>query len=282
MSAHEDADRVIAVLAALYQHILLREADRPGLELYAGLILKGEMTLPQALQSFLQSEEFKRNFDAFAARYAPSDDARAFRDVSQFGEIALLVRRIVNEASPSRLVVDVGVRGREGSNSFDLMRHFGWRGLLIEANPQLADGIAAEFAGLDFRLISTAVSDYSGEAVFHLGANDAISSLSEDAAAGWGPIRGQVRVPVRRLPDILAEHDVAVQFDLLSLDIEGEDIKVMNDLIDRSGYRPKWVIIEASYDFRTTALTDLPFSQQVVAAYEIVERTQANLLLRRR
>lgn len=275
-------EEIRTVIASFYRLMLLREPDEPGLNAYTSLVSNGELSLSEVLSRFLGSDEFKANLDAFQARYADPSRARFIQDVSQFGEVSLLIKRIVNDTNPFHIVVDVGVRGREGSNSYDLMRHFGWRGLLIEANPHLAPSINEEFAGLPFTLVSAAVSDYTGEAEFYLGTNDAISSLNQDAAAGWGPIRGRIRVPVRHLPDILAEHSIPFFFELLSLDIEGEDIKVLNDLIDRSSYRPKWVIIEASYDFRTTSLTDLPFSPQVVATYEIAERTQANLLLSRR
>ena len=50
--------------------------------------------------------------------------------------------------------------------------------------------------------------------------------------------RGTVEVEVRRLHDILDEHDIPLVFDLLSLDIEGEDFKVLNDLIANSPIGP--------------------------------------------
>jgi hypothetical protein len=86
---------------------------------------------------------------------------------------------------------------------------------------------------------------------------------------------------VRRLGDILVEHAVPSDFDVLSLDIEGEDIKAMNDLILNSPFRPRWVIIEASYDFKTKSLADLPFAPAVIDKYEIFGQTKANLMLRR-
>ena len=130
--------------------------------------------------------------------------------------------------------------------------------------------------------MGSAVSNYTGKARFYVGVNDGVSSLQRQAAAGWGPIREEIEVPVRRLGDILDEHSVAPDFDVLSLDIEGEDIKVMNDLIDNSPYRPRWVIIEASYDFKTKSLADLPLAPSVREAYEMFGQTKANLLLARR
>ena len=123
------------LIAAFYESLLLRAPDAAGLETYTTLVKNGNMSLPDVLARVLRSDKFKNGFPAFQARYAEPSRMRFIHEVSQFGEIGLLIKRIVNEASPSRVVVDVGVRGRDGSNSYDLMRHFGWNGLLIEANP---------------------------------------------------------------------------------------------------------------------------------------------------
>jgi hypothetical protein len=50
-------------------------------------------------------------------------------------KVGLLIRAMVNDAAAHRIVAYIGARGRERSNSFDLLRHFGWKGLPIEANP---------------------------------------------------------------------------------------------------------------------------------------------------
>jgi hypothetical protein len=55
----------------------------------------------------------------------------------------------------------------------------------------------------------------------------------------------------------------------------------MNDVI-ATGYKPRWVIIEASFDFATRSLYDLPFSEAVRDLYRMSAQTPANLLLRLR
>jgi FkbM family methyltransferase len=201
---------------------------------------------------------------------------RFFNEVSQYGEVSLLLRQFIKPG----IVVDVGARGRERSNSYDLLRWFGWKGLLIEANPTLSDQILREFAGLDIELVTCAISDTTGMGTLHLGVNEDISSLDSACTQAWGPINGAIEVPVRRLRDVLDEHGVPHKFDLLSIDAEGEDCKILNDTIANSVYRPRWVIIEASYKGRTKSLNDIPVNDGVRRQYTIVASTFANLILR--
>jgi len=278
----DDRERTEKTVTALYNRLLLRSPDVAGLESYANQLETGEIDFETLIDRFLESKEFRTNLGAFEMRYADPENTRFTKDHSQYGEIDLIIKNVMNRHAKHKIVVDVGVRGKEGSNSYDLMKYFGWTGLLIEANPDLVPSIAAEFAGLDMTFVSTAVSDYEGHAEFFLGSNDAISSLNKGATEGWGPITGSVRVQVRRLRDILVERQIPIDFDILSLDIEGEDIKVLNDLIDNSDYRPEWIIIEASYDFQTKSMNDLPFSAAVIDNYSISEQTVANLILKYR
>lgn len=257
------------LVKALYRGLLRREPD-PAAQDKVVRLEAGEFTVEDLLREFLQSDEYVSLGGA---------SHRFLNDQTQFGEFELLLKRWIALANPQPWVVDVGARGRERSNSYDLLRTFGWKGVLVEANPNLIPSITEDFDGLDIDLIQCAVSDYDGEATFFLGVNADVSSLNEGASAGWGPIVGQVTVPVRRLGPLLRERQVPEDFGLLSIDIEGEDIRVLNDLVSNFGYRPRWVIIEASYNFQTTSLDDQPFDETVRANYELVAQTAANLIL---
>ena len=192
--------------------------------------------------------------------------------MSQFGEVELLIKDMINQAATHHIVVDVGARGKRGSNSYDLLRQCDWRGLLIEANPALIEGLHQDFGACNVTIVNCAVSNYSGGGVLHIGVNDDVSALQEQNTTGWGPIRGQVPVIVRRLSEILEEHAIPLNFDVLSLDIEGEDIPVFNDLI-KSGYHPRWVIIEMS-ERQLDQFTPL-----VTHHYNVIGRTEPNLIL---
>ena len=279
LTAELTPERLVEVL---YETLLLRPADIDGAAAKVTLLEAGRIDAKALIEQILLSDEFRSKVPNFLHHYRADEQAGFTNDVSQYGEIWLLLREMVNTAATNHFVVDVGARGRDRSNSYDLLRYFNWRGLLIEANPGLLDVIRREFAGLDFALVGCAVSDYTGTARFTLGVNDDVSSLNEQATAAWGEVQGSLEVEVRRLSDVLDENNVPAELDLLSIDIEGEDLKVLNDLIDNSAYRPRWVVIEASNDFATRSLQDIPLSPAVRRKYEIFAQTSANLLLRRR
>ena len=270
-----------SLVVAVYRSLLLREPDEVGLADWSRLLAAGEIDLETMLRRTLAGEEFAERSADFMMTYVAPTRSRLTNDVSQFGETWLVLRDIVNRAAKHRIVVDVGARGRERSNSYDLMRHLDWRGILVEANPGLIPSINAEFSGLNYRLINCAVSDYSGTATFFLGVNDDVSSLTHDAAQGWGAVQGEVEVKVERLSRILGQHGIPHDFDLLSIDAEGEDINILNEVV-QAGYLPAYIVIEASNDYRTKSLTDLPVTAAVSERYAIVEQTRANLILRRR
>ena len=272
------------VLRALYRTLLLREPSATELAIWSNAVNERGLTAEDTIKSFLQSSEFQQRAEQFVTANAPAALYRrgaqtALSDHSQFGEVVILLKLMVNGAATNRIVVDVGANGRERSNSYDLMTDFGWSGLLIEANPALAACIAQEFTGLPYRLADVAISDFTGATKMFLGVNSDISSLNQSATASWGSVSGSVEVRVERLHDVLAKYDIPHDFDLLSLDIEGEDVKTLNDLVANSAYRPRWIIIEASYNFATRTLAQVGLSQVVADAYRIVGQTPANLIL---
>ncbi len=48
------------------------------------------------------------------------------------------------------------------------------------------------------------------------------------------------------------------------------------------GFLPRWVLIEASDDFRIRSLHDLPLLPTVVERYRLAGQTRSNLILRSR
>ena len=266
------------LIDAIYAALLSRPASEREID-HALFLLDAGQPSSAIAQLVVDRAAFTKRVADVRERFGLKED-RLIHDSSQCGEVELLLKTIVNDSCPHRIVVDVGARGREISNAYDLLRYLGWRGVLIEANPDLIDQILEEFSGLDCVVESCAISDHEGEAPFSVGLNDDISSLDEARAAKWGPVHRRPMVPVRRLGPVLERHDVPRDFDVLSLDIEGHDVRVLNDLVGTTAYRPKWILIEGPSGGWETDLEKIGCSLEVRGAYGFVANTPANLLLK--
>ncbi len=190
---------------------VLREPDDEWLRINAEF-LRRTGDVEDLIRRFLGSEEFKGKADLFLRTHLAERETPFFNDHSQWGEVELLIKSLVSGAVKNHMIVDVGARGRERSNSYDLIKFWNWKGILIEANPFLIQGL---------------------------------------------------------------------QDDFNALDVEGEDIKALNDLIDHTGYRPSWVIIEISSGVGSLDLNDYPFVESVRNMYEVAGHAIANLVLKR-
>lgn len=65
---------------------------------------------------------------------------------------------------------------------------------------------------------------------------------------------------------------------MLSIDIEGEDIKVINDTFEE-GFKPHWIIAEASYGMTIHSLDQLDLVDGFKKEYKIFASTHANILI---
>lgn len=274
----EAAEHLVAIAYAV---ILLRAPDPQGADSAANNLLSGTADMKALLESLLQSEEFAQRQVQFLQNYIKPDRRRLLLDHTQNGEFHPILEFLMARGQVHKIIVDVGARGRERSNSYDLLKHFGWRGLLVEANPTLHAPIRDDFAGTLFDLEGCAVSDYEGTAEFYFGVNDDVSSLNHGAAAGWGAIQGKTTVTVHTLATVLDKHAIPEDFDILSLDIEGEDVKAFNALIGGSRYRPRLALIEVGPPRDPPDLAALGFSADVLRDYAFLGHYGPNVFLTR-
>src|ERR1039457_3792179 len=129
------------VVTMAYELLLLRSPESQGATTAADNLQSGRVDLRRYLESILRSDEFATKHSQFLAKYVKPEMRALFLDHSQNGEFKVILQFLIERGQLDRTIVDVGAHGRERSNSYDLMRHFGWRGLLIEANPRLVESI---------------------------------------------------------------------------------------------------------------------------------------------
>ncbi len=147
--------------------------------------------------------------------------------------------------------------GFRQSNTYHLARFQGWRGLLIEPVPWLAQAcrqrrpesqVVACALGAPEQSGSQVSLRYSGLMTAVCGVFGDEAAERERAAAGLSiqgmPVEERIiEVPVRTLTEILDETGFERGFDLLSLDVEGYEVQVLQGL-DLEKYRPRALCLE--------------------------------------
>lgn len=129
---------------------------------------------------------------------------------SQSGEDGILRKLFELLGAPSRWCVEFGAwDGRKFSNTYNLLQNAGWSGVLIEGDPEKFTRLRKTYAE-----------------------NPRAVCLEGLVRAGDGP--GSLEEFLRRTP-------IPKSFDLLSIDIDGNDYHVWEYL---TRYRPRVVVIE--------------------------------------
>jgi FkbM family methyltransferase len=154
------------------------------------------------------------------------------------------------------------------SNTYWLARFRGWRGVLIEAMPDIAREAAQERPESAVEHCALVADDYP-DATIEMRSGDLMSMVhgigaptgadEEDWAwigivHGWRD-PGVFRVPARTLTSVLAEHDVP-EIDLLSLDVEGYEPFVLRGL-DLDRFAPRWICVEAHPEVGHEAIAEI-------------------------
>jgi FkbM family methyltransferase len=160
--------------------------------------------------------------------------------------------------------VDVGANdGLSNSNTAALDR-MGWRGLLVEADPNLA--VICRQARPRATVIACAAADparrgsYAAFQRISPGHDETtgLSSLVDSPelkqkAMQIGASVSTIAVPVRSLDDILEKYNAPEAFELLSVDVEGAELEVFRSCNLRR-WRPRIIIAEDNFAGRDTSV----------------------------
>ena len=136
--------------------------------------------------------------------------------------------------------VDVGANEPRHLSITASLYDLGWRGLLIEADPQHAEQLRIHRPG-DV-VFECAAADQDGELVFHRVPGTGLGSLDSaeaQEAASRGFATSTITVAARRLSAILDEAGLE-QVHFMSIDVEGAEATVLAGL-DLAAHRP-WVL----------------------------------------
>lgn len=144
---------------------------------------------------------------------------------SQFGEDGIIAKifEILPRDRQNHWSCEFGAwDGKHCSNTYNLLMNVGWRGVLIEANPRKFRDLQVTYKGVDRAVLLNEFVQFSGE---------------------------------NTLDQILARHAIPRDFDLLSIDIDGNDYHILASI---QVYRPKVIVIE----FNPTIPDNIAFIQE--------------------
>jgi FkbM family methyltransferase len=262
-------------LITLYQQLFNRDPDRDGFEFWQRKLSSGT-SHGELLKIFWSSNEFKINLPKLMARSIL--ELPFLNSFSQFQEDQLLVQYLTNANFSSPYVVDVGAHSIIGSNSFIFSHYFKWPTLLVEANSDLIPELQKNFP-INTKVLNLAIGISEGSAEFYVSKNSYVSSIDQKQAQQWGDQLEKRSVPMRRLKDVLHENHVPLDFGLLTIDIEGLDLVVLEDLLLHSNYRPRFIIAEIKNSPNDVKSGNLITNQNIAQHYRVIAETHANAIL---
>jgi FkbM family methyltransferase len=163
----------------------------------------------------------------------------------QHGEDRIL--RLVFRNQACGFLVDVGAAdGYWNSNSCILLQRPGWRGVLIEPEPEQFKALAAMYEGRDGVIcVECAIGPREGVQTLHCGGQVSTfkEANKESAEVNHGIKYTTAEVRVRNLTKLLDELGIQGEIDFMSIDVEGMNFEVWKTL-DKNRYSPKLVCIE--------------------------------------
>ena len=137
--------------------------------------------------------------------------------------------------------VEVGANRPQQESQTWHLEQLGWTGILIEPQPDLAQELRSARSATVFE--SACSSRQNAGRRMRLYVAGALSSLDRDHMAPGASPERVIEVPARTLDDILAEAGAPVGFDLLSIDVEGHELDVL-DGFDIARWRPRLILLE--------------------------------------
>lgn len=190
------------------------------------------------------------------------------RDVFLGGSTGLygLDLKLIHEIRPRKngYFVELGANdGVRQSNTYKLQKNYGWTGLLVEPSPvrfrecivnrsfrNIPSVVCAACVpfGFDGRFVEIQDSDLMSVAMgMDVSDEDAISHADLGRKYLDSPLmRYSYGAHARTLNSLLDDVGAPSRFDLLSLDVEGNELSVLKG-INFSSYRPEWILVEVRH-----------------------------------
>lgn len=144
------------------------------------------------------------------------------------------------------VLVDIGASGTDNATSKMVQQGYG--AILIEANPYEAKKLEEFFKGReDVTIVNKAISNEEGVMDFLCHENPGWSSLEKNAFYKEGAKVETIKIEVVKIHNLLKSLNVPEDFDLLKVDAEGFDYRILECMFNESEYRPQMIMHEIQH-----------------------------------
>lgn len=188
---------------------------------------------------------------------------------SQYGEDQLLAKIFYDQ--PVGFYVDVGCNSPvSGSNTFMLYEK-GWSGICLDPHASFEE----DFKHVRPRdlFLPLAIAGHDGEIDLHY--QEGAEGVSSILPSAWN--KNVKKVPCRRLTTIMEQYGQDRMIDLLSVDVEGVEIEVLESL-DFDRFAPKIIMAE----FNTLGIINHALQPYLISkGYHILQVSVANFVATR-
>ena len=137
--------------------------------------------------------------------------------------------------------VDVGANDPEYMSQTWHLERLGWRGVLVEPQPALAQKLREQRQAQVFACACSSPSNAGKMLRLHVAGLH--SSLNPDFFVAGMRKEDAIQVPVRTLDDVLEEAKAPTPLDFLSIDVENHEIEVLSGLT-LTRWQPRLILIE--------------------------------------
>ena len=141
----------------------------------------------------------------------------------------------------SGFFVEVGANHPQFASQTWHLEQLGWTGVLVEPQPDLADNLRRHRTARVFAVACSSQTNAGQQMKFHVAG--ALSSLDPDRMAPGAELQRVIEVPIRTLDDVLIEAQAPVPIDLVSLDVEGHELQVL-DGFTLGRWQPRLILLE--------------------------------------
>jgi len=191
---------------------------------------------------------------------------------SQEGE-DIVLQRFLQEKEKG-FYIDIGAHHPTRFSNTYLLYLKGWRGVNIDAMPGSME-LFNELRPEDIN-IEVPVSDESKEMLFYIFKETALNTFDETLAntyiaKGW-KLLNKRKVVTQTVKDILKQHSISAQIDVMTIDVEGHELQVLRS-IDWLVCNPTIILIEdLNFDLNHLMENEL-YTFMINKQYQMVAKT---------